>query len=217
MPNDLKKYRHIIWDFNGTLFDDSWLCVEILNDLLRKRDLPLITSELYARIFDIPVVDFYEKIGFDFSIEPFDIVGTEFITEYNRRRYECKFQPDVLTALKTFADNGLTQSVLSAYQHEHLVEIIDHLKISHFFTKILGLNDHYVAGKTDNAKLLVKDLSCSPGQVLVLGDMTHDYDVAKTIGADCILIPGGHQDLKQLQTCPTTILESISQLLKLLN
>ena len=80
MPNDLKKYNHIIWDFNGTLLDDAWLCVEILNDLLEKRKMPLITPALYGRIFDIPVIDFYEKIGFDFSIESFEIVGTEFIT-----------------------------------------------------------------------------------------------------------------------------------------
>ena len=31
----LQKYRHVIWDWNGTLLDDAWLCVEIINEMLR--------------------------------------------------------------------------------------------------------------------------------------------------------------------------------------
>ncbi|NCY21717.1 HAD family hydrolase, partial [bacterium] len=36
----LKKYRHLIWDWNGTLLDDAWLCREIMNGQLRRRGLP---------------------------------------------------------------------------------------------------------------------------------------------------------------------------------
>ena len=31
------NYRHVIWDWNGTLLDDAWLCVEVLNGLLARR------------------------------------------------------------------------------------------------------------------------------------------------------------------------------------
>ncbi|MDH5646585.1 MAG: hypothetical protein OEZ01_11285, partial [Candidatus Heimdallarchaeota archaeon] len=31
------RYEHIIWDWNGTLLDDAWLCVEIMNSMLAKR------------------------------------------------------------------------------------------------------------------------------------------------------------------------------------
>ena len=27
-------YRHLVWDWNGTLFDDAWLCVEVMDGLL---------------------------------------------------------------------------------------------------------------------------------------------------------------------------------------
>jgi phosphoglycolate phosphatase len=33
------KYKHIIWDWNGTLIDDAWLCVDIMNKILEKRNL----------------------------------------------------------------------------------------------------------------------------------------------------------------------------------
>ena len=41
----MSKYRHIIWDWNGTLLDDAWLSVEILNQLMAQRDMPGITHQ----------------------------------------------------------------------------------------------------------------------------------------------------------------------------
>jgi phosphoglycolate phosphatase len=52
MKHQLKDYAHIIWDWNGTLFDDAWLCVDIMNILLQRRNKPLITYPQYLEIFD---------------------------------------------------------------------------------------------------------------------------------------------------------------------
>ena len=41
------KIKHIIWDWNGTLLDDCWLCVESINKSLKKRNLPQIDKEKY--------------------------------------------------------------------------------------------------------------------------------------------------------------------------
>ena len=45
----------MIWDWNGTLLDDAWLCREIMNGQLRKRGLPVLSVERYEAIFDFPV------------------------------------------------------------------------------------------------------------------------------------------------------------------
>ena len=36
----LTAYAHVIWDWNGTLLDDAWLCVDVMNGVLRAHDLP---------------------------------------------------------------------------------------------------------------------------------------------------------------------------------
>ena len=30
------KYKHIIWDWNGTLIDDRRCCIDIMNEVLKK-------------------------------------------------------------------------------------------------------------------------------------------------------------------------------------
>jgi phosphoglycolate phosphatase len=84
MTNYIFPYKHIIWDWNGTLFDDAWLCIEIINAMLVRRGLTRLTPEEYEQIFDFPVRDYYSRIGFDFQVEPFEKLSDEFIDRYMR-------------------------------------------------------------------------------------------------------------------------------------
>ena len=48
------NYKYIIWDWNGTLFDDAWLCHEIMNSLMKRRDMKTINLAEYKKIYQIP-------------------------------------------------------------------------------------------------------------------------------------------------------------------
>ena len=61
------KYKHVIWDWNGTLVDDTWLFVDIMNGVLKDRNLQGITLDDYRNVFDFPVEDYYTKLGFNFQ------------------------------------------------------------------------------------------------------------------------------------------------------
>jgi len=212
MQNNLKKYRHIIWDWNGTLMDDAWLCVEILNHLLRKYNLPTVTCEEYQLVFGFPVEDYYRRLGFDFSVEPYETIAKEFITEYNRRRFETKLHNCAATVLTAFTQANLTQSILSAYEQTQLEETVDFFDVRDFFIKIVGLNDYYAASKIDHGKKLIDDLDFDPHEILLIGDTIHDFEVANSIGVDCILIPGGHQSIERLKACRACVLDSLTQI-----
>ena len=209
------RYRHVIWDWNGTLFDDAWLCVEGINTLLEKRGMPLVTLDGYQRVFDFPVIGYYQRIGFDFSSESWDDVAAEYIDEYNRRRFECRLQDNAIDVLNTCADRGLTQSLLSAYKQGTLEEIVDFFGARGFFTQIVGLDDIYAASKIDNGHRLMDELDLHSSEVVLIGDTTHDFEVARAIGADCVLVPSGHQARERLDSCGVRVLDSITDVLTL--
>ena len=68
-------YKHIIWDWNGTLLDDGWLFVDVMNTILKRRKMNTITLEKYREIFGFPVKNYYIKLGFDLEKEPFEDLG----------------------------------------------------------------------------------------------------------------------------------------------
>lgn len=213
MKPDISRYRHIIWDWNGTLLDDAWLCIDIMNGMLNRRGMPPLSADRYREIFDFPVIDYYRRVGFDFTREPFEGISTEFITEYNRRKFECRLRAHGREVLSHFSRTGLGQSILSASQHASLERIVNHHDIRHFFTGISGLDDHHAAGKTANARAMIRALPLPPAAVLLIGDTVHDVAVAAEIGVDCLLIPGGHQDTLRLAASGARQIGCLSELL----
>ena len=47
--------KNIFWDWNGTLVDDAYLFVEIMNVTLLKHGLPQISIKEYKKSFCFPI------------------------------------------------------------------------------------------------------------------------------------------------------------------
>jgi phosphoglycolate phosphatase len=212
MKMESSKYSHIVWDWNGTLLDDNWLCVEVMNTMLNKRDLPLLTLKMYRDIFNFPVKDYYEKLGFNFQKESFEVVSMEFMDSYNLRQKECLLQEDAEYSLKMISTAGYYQSVLSAREQNELRQEISDRKISGFFEFVDGLDDHYAHGKTDVGFRLLKELDVDKGKILFIGDTCHDAEVAKELEIDCILIPNGHHSEDRLAKTGFPIVRTLNKL-----
>ena len=209
----IEKYKHIIWDWNGTIFNDVVLGVDIINQLLIERGLEKLSVERYKEVFTIPVKDYYAGLGFDFSKEPFEVVGKFWMDEYERRKFECGLFDGVILLMEKINSLGIGQSILSAYSQHTLEEMVDHFGLRKYFTHIVGLDNIYAASKLHLGIDLMKRLGNGKGETLVLGDTIHDYEVAAEIGADCILMASGHQSKTKLSTVTDNIVDSITDLL----
>ncbi|MBC8479807.1 MAG: HAD family hydrolase [FCB group bacterium] len=208
----MPAYKHIIWDWNGTLFNDSWLCLKSMNLVLSRRDMPALTQDRYEQIFEFPVINYYRKLGFDFDSEPFEISGMEFIHEYNSRHHLPELQPEALSILKKIHSSEITQSLLSAQEQNTLDDLIKRFEIGHLFQRVIGLDNHYAYSKIDSGKAWMNELNLDSHEVLFIGDTDHDKEVADAIGADCILIPAGHQTREKLEATGAPVISSLKEI-----
>lgn len=191
--------RYIIWDWNGTLLEDTWLCVDIINEVLTRRQLPAVTVERHRELFDFPVIEYYRRLGFDMTKEPFERLGDEFMSRYEERKYECRLFADAPLLMKRLREMGIGQSLLSAYHHEYLVDILTHFDILHDFDHVLGDSNHYAAGKQEQAMFLMQQLHVDPDHVVLVGDTVHDQEVADSVGIRCRLIETGNHPREKLE------------------
>jgi phosphoglycolate phosphatase len=205
-------YSDIVWDWNGTLLDDAWLCREIMNDQLITRGLPALSLQRYGAIFGFPVKTYYERAGFDFSEEPFEIPAREFIEVYEARRHEASLRPGVHAVLARLRDAGLRQHLLSAYSHASLSTIVAAHGLTDTFTTVAGIPDVFAASKLERGLELATAIAGPARRALLIGDTDHDHEVATEMGADCVLIPAGHQSLARLQQCGVPVLDSLEAL-----
>jgi len=209
----MKKIKHIIWDWNGTLLNDCWLCVDAINNALAKRNLELITEEKYKDIFCFPVSEYYKKLGFDFSKEPFKKAGDEFVSYYGNNFERVALHSDAMSVLDKIKDSGRTQSVLSAGKQEFLTEWVQYHNLSKYFINVLGIDNHYASGKKSLGISWIKELEYKNNEVLMIGDTIHDSEVAEAMGIECILVGNGHVSNSRLEKTGRMVILDLSELL----
>lgn len=208
----LSNYKHIIWDWNGTLFNDVDLCCNVINNILIENNLVPLSIEKYKEIFTFPVKEYYRKAGLDFNKVSFEELGKQFMEEYESRKFECSLYTETQYLLDEILKMKIEQSVLSAYSQQPLENLITHYRIKSYFVGLAGLNNIYANGKIELGKLWMQKLNLQKGEAVLIGDTLHDFDVAKEIGADCILIANGHQKKETLLHSRTLVLDSLKDL-----
>jgi len=213
-----KQYDHIIWDWNGTLFNDVDLCAEIMNVLLTQESLPNISTQKYKEIFTFPVEEYYKIAGHTFERKSFEVLGKQFMIEYELRKDNCQLYPGVLKLLALLNEKSISQHLLSAYEQQSLNNILKYYSIDNYFQNIVGLDNIYASGKLDLANKLARKIHSigKAGNILLIGDTIHDYEVAKGINSDCILLSHGHQNEERLLKLGIPIAKNFDELTILL-
>jgi phosphoglycolate phosphatase len=212
----MNGYSHILWDWNGTLLDDVGLCVDIINAMLARRGRPGIVPRRYKSIFDFPVRGYYERAGFDFSKETFESACTEFCKEYAARVGECSLHDNAQSVLEACAADGFHQIVLSTMEQSTLEAMVARFGITRLFASVVGQADHYAVGKAARAQELLASLGICADRALLIGDTTHDAEVAREIGVDCVLVAAGHHSHEKLLQTHARVVEQLASIMPIL-
>ncbi len=185
--------KYVIYDFNGTILDDIDVCLKAENNTIEhyKLDRGPLTKDEYLRIFTFPVKDYYESVGFDWSVYSYEEVGQYWFGWYRKLRDEYKVHDGVIEVLEKNHEKGNKNILLSASSLVELKKQLEELHISAYFDEVLGIDNIYAGSKIDIALDWIKDKD--PKDCMMIGDTLHDLQTANAMGIDCILVANGHQ------------------------
>lgn len=209
----MPKYKYIIWDWNGTILDDLTANFEVENLLLQRRGIRLIKDiDEYKEKFQFPIIRFYESLDFDLENERFEDIAREYVLEFDEKFYELETFPDAENVIREFKYKGIEQIILSQTEQRWLEKQVAFHDMDYLFTELLGARDIYVKGKVGIALQWITRNDIDTADVLMVGDTIHDYEVAETLGCDCILIARGHQPKEKLLNTGAVVLDTIEEL-----
>lgn len=208
------RYRYIIYDWNGTLLDDTDICVDILNTMLSAKNLPKVSKEKYQDIFMFPIRDYYVRAGFNLESESFEEIAANFEPLYKNAYKKCNLFDGILPMLDDFNTKGIKQIVISATEIGLLREQLSYFGLTSVLNDYIALNNYYAQSKIELAKNYFAHNNIDKNCAIIVGDTLHDAEVADSIGCDCVLFSGGHQSIEKLKTSGKTVLSSISEIKK---
>lgn len=179
--------------------------------------MPLLSEEQYKSVFTFPVKEYYEKVGWDFSQEPFDLIAMEFIDSYRKLLPKATLFTHTREVLSAIKNSGIQQLILSAMQHDFLQESVSALGISNYFESLNGISDHFAVSKQQIAQQIFVQNGFSSQDTIMIGDTLHDAEIAKNMKADCILISAGHQSYERLVKSGFKVIKTIKEIPKYLS
>ena len=209
------KYENIIWDWNGTILNDAPVAFEATNILLQRFGYPMITFQYYRDNVDTPIVNFYSKI-FDLNRHDMEMLDNEWGALYNQLSEKIDLHTGVEEILHSFADKNINQVILSAFKTNEIKKYAHKFSVEHYFDGILGTENIIMESKTVRGKRYMLEHGFAPNQTLYIDDTVHDYETARGLGADCILLSGGQQSPKLLKQCGVPVYDTFADIANLL-
>ena len=203
--------RHVVWDWNGTLFDDHTAVVAAINDALALLSLRPIDSDTFRTHFTRPVQRFYEQVA-GRPIEPgeWHTLDEAYHDSYSARLERLHLAPDAWAALAAAETAGLSQSLLSMWRHQDLVSLVGRLGIGRFFRRVDGLRAPGGGGKTEHLVAHLAALEVESSAAVLVGDALDDLEAARAVGARCILYDGGAHHRHALEATGIPVVDTLT-------
>ena len=207
---------HILWDWNGTLLDDTQAALDTLNIMLARRGGRPIAMDFYRDHFAFPVKPFYKSIGVCLENEDWDALAREYHDIYARQ--PKRLNAEAIAALERAKAAGARQAIISALRQDLLDAATAALGVATYMDLVYGVDNLDGASKLDRARELLKAIALpggsagEPVDVCLIGDALHDKEVADALGIRCVLCAqGSHAAWRLRAVAPTgdTLLEAV--------
>jgi phosphoglycolate phosphatase-like HAD superfamily hydrolase len=185
---------HVVWDWNGTLFDDIEAVVAATSEIFAPYGLGPFGVDDFRAFYTRPIWVAYERLlGRTLADGEWERLDGAWHDSYLRLMERCGLAADARPTIDLLTAAGHSQSLLSMWRHEQLVPAVKRLGLADAFRRVDGLKLPEQAGgpKAGLLERHLLGLDVAASDVLMIGDSADDAIAAQQAGARAVLYAGG--------------------------
>jgi phosphoglycolate phosphatase-like HAD superfamily hydrolase len=213
------RLSHVVWDWNGTLLDDNHAVLAAVNGVCAGFGRAGLTWPEWQAAYARPMRLSYEQVlGRALDDMEWANVDKVYHERYEEVLHTCALATGLPDLLRTVAESGRTQSLLSMWFHSRLTPTVDGFGLTQYFTRVDGLPGEIGGGS--KADSLVQHLAAQdldPAKVVLIGDVVDDANAARAAGTECVLVTTGAMTRAALAATGMPVTDSLTEALQLLD
>lgn len=201
---------HIVWDWNGTLFDDLDLVVDAVSRSVSRYGEGPIDADTYRDHFTRPVRSFYDSL-FGRAVDDMEWadLNKTFHDNYHSAVTGVALAHDAVKALDRVAELGWTQSLLSMSTHDELTRLVLNHRISDYFLLVSGLVTASGDLKASYLRQHLQRIGVDGQSSVVIGDTPDDHYAAAEVGLRSVAYDGGSHHRSVLDELGVPVADSL--------
>ncbi|MFF4382268.1 HAD family hydrolase [Kitasatospora sp. NPDC001547] len=209
---------HIVWDWNGTLFHDMEAVLGASNAAFATIGVGPMTLQEYREQYEIPIPRFYQRLlGRMPSTEEWLRLDDAFHDRYRELSPSCGLAEGVRELMDGWREAGNSQSLLSMYEHDRLVPLVDTFGLTDGFLRVDGRSGPAGGQKAEH---LVRHLAAlgelvDPARTVLIGDAADDALAALGAGAHAVLYTGGSHTREKLEPVGVPVVDTLAEAVEL--
>lgn len=213
------RIRAVLFDWNGTVFDDFEAGVQAANHMFEYYGLPTISKHRFKKTFDVPWIIFYEKNGVKREWINISKHQKEYMKAYNSFSRKSKPRKNIRKVFEWLKKNKILIGIVSAHIQGDIEKSLKRHNLNKYLDVVIGEETKEEAGTTPNKKikLALSRLKVSKNDVLYVGDTTHDMKIGRKEGFLTVGFVNGWQSKEILtKVKPDYLIEDMKEIIDII-
>ena len=210
----------LVFDWNGTLLEDTWAIHYCANLILKRYGRPTIDIDTFRDLCDVPFERMYLNFGFSES-DVEKLTGgnnTIFHDNYEPLADQSALREGAEDALKCARTLGMQIIILSNHLVGSIKRQLHRLKIDSLIDDVLAYPNREVQfidmTKCERLQRFMAEKKIKPERVAIIGDTSEEIKIARSLHLCSIAITGGVVSEPRLHAAePDRVVHSLNELI----
>ena len=191
---NLRKFDLIAFDWDGTLFDSTQIITRCIQAAVKDVGGTVPTDEAAGYVIGLGLVQALAHAAPDVPPGKYPLLGERYRHHYQLHAHDLSLFDGVLPLLVALKQRGYLLAVATGKSRQGLDEVLQTVQLKSVFDASRTADK--TAGKPDPKMLheLMAELGCAPDRTLMVGDTTHDLQMALNAGCASLGVSyGAHE------------------------
>ncbi len=208
-----RRFDLIAFDWDGTLYDSTAIIVRCIQDSVRDVGGTVPTDQAAAWVIGMGLMQALTHAAPDVPPEKHAELGNRYRYHYLKHQDDLSLFPGVLPMLEDLRARGHLLAVATGKSRRGLDEVLHTVALRGMFDGSRTADE--TAGKPHPLMLqeLMAEFDVAPERLLMIGDTTHDLQMALSAGCASVGVSYGAHEPGEFESLkPLGVVHSVSEL-----
>jgi phosphoglycolate phosphatase len=208
-----RQFDLIVFDWDGTLFDSTALIVRCIQAACADLGLPVPSERDAAYVIGLGLHDALQHVVPGLPAERYPELGLRYRHHYFARQHELVLFEGSLDMLQALKQRHHWLAVATGKSRRGLDEALRTVQLQGLFDGTRTADETASKPHPRMLQELMREFGVDPGRTLMIGDTTHDLQLAANAGTASVAVSYGAHDTEPLRAFnPHHVAGSVAEL-----
>jgi phosphoglycolate phosphatase len=186
-----RRFRLLVFDWDGTLADSTGIIAGAIQQACRDLDLPVPDDEAARFVIGLGLADALRHVAPTLPLPEHPRLSERYRHHYLARDPETPLFEGAREMLEELDARGFLLAVATGKSRVGLTRALTQQRLEHLFVASRCADEGFPKPHPDMLLALMERCGTTPAETLMVGDTTHDLELARNAGASAVAVTYG--------------------------